>query len=318
MATESIGALIPTAIPGYSDSADIQAALRAYHYGSYAYDPANTSPASLVTPSIAKTIYDIQQSISGVVTLDGIQTLTNKTLTSPTISGLYLSDSSITLEGSSTNTNETVLTVADPSQDNTITFPNSSGAVVLDTLSQTLTNKTINLSSNTLTATSAQVAAAVTDETGSGSLVFGTSPTIATPVLSLSTSSSTTDARISWDTTNKVLQVGNGSTVLNLPTFLINTIAKTGAYPLVLGDQNTLIQMNGAFAFTVPLNSTQAFPIGTQITILQTGAGQTTILPTTGVIVNATPGLKLRAQWSSATLIKRATNTWVAIGDLTT
>jgi hypothetical protein len=64
MATESIGTLIPTAIPGYTDSADIQAALRAYHYGSYSYDPANTSPGSLVTPSIAKTIYDIQADIT--------------------------------------------------------------------------------------------------------------------------------------------------------------------------------------------------------------------------------------------------------------
>lgn len=64
MATESIGTLIPTAIPGYTDSADIQAALRAYHYGSYSYDPANTSPGSLITPSIAKTIYDIQADIT--------------------------------------------------------------------------------------------------------------------------------------------------------------------------------------------------------------------------------------------------------------
>lgn len=59
-----------------------------------------------------------------------------------------------------------------------------------------------------------------------------------------------------------------------------------------------------------------AFPIGTQITILQTGSGQTTIGAGAGVTVNATPGLKLRAQWSSVTLIKRATNTWVAVGDL--
>ena len=63
MAAESIGTLIPTAIPGYADAADIQAALRVYHYGEYAYNPANTSPASLVSPSIAKTIYDIQQDI---------------------------------------------------------------------------------------------------------------------------------------------------------------------------------------------------------------------------------------------------------------
>ena len=66
MATESIGTLIPTAIPGYTDSADIQAALRAYHYGSYSYDPANTSTASLVTPSMAKTIYDIQEDITAL------------------------------------------------------------------------------------------------------------------------------------------------------------------------------------------------------------------------------------------------------------
>jgi hypothetical protein len=42
----------------------------------------------------------------------------------------------------------------------------------------------------------------------------------------------------------------------------------------------------------------------------------TTITATGGVTINATPGLKLRAQWSSVTLIKRATDTWVALGDL--
>ena len=63
MAAESIGDLIPTAIPGYADAADIQAALSVYHYGSYAYSPSNTSPGNLVSPSMAKTIYDIQQDI---------------------------------------------------------------------------------------------------------------------------------------------------------------------------------------------------------------------------------------------------------------
>jgi hypothetical protein len=63
MAVESIGALYPTNIPGYADSADIQAALRAYHYGSYAYNTANTSPASLEANSIAKFLYDIEQDI---------------------------------------------------------------------------------------------------------------------------------------------------------------------------------------------------------------------------------------------------------------
>jgi hypothetical protein len=64
MAVENIGALIPTKIPGYADTADIQAALRAYHYGSLTFDPTETDPEELLTPSIAKTIYDIQADIT--------------------------------------------------------------------------------------------------------------------------------------------------------------------------------------------------------------------------------------------------------------
>lgn len=63
MAVESIGALYPTNIPGLADAADIQAALRAYHYGSYSYSTANTSPGSLEANSIAKFLYDIEQDI---------------------------------------------------------------------------------------------------------------------------------------------------------------------------------------------------------------------------------------------------------------
>jgi hypothetical protein len=99
---------------------------------------------------------------------------------------------------------------------------------------------------------------------------------------------------------------------------LLSTNSQSASYSLVLSDANKMVEMNVASAnnLTVPLNSSQAFPVGTQINILQTGAGQTTIVATGGVTINATPGLKLRTQWSSATLIKRATDTWVAIGDL--
>jgi hypothetical protein len=105
---------------------------------------------------------------------------------------------------------------------------------------------------------------------------------------------------------------------LTAPIITIATNAQAASYTLVLTDQSDLVEINNASAntLTVPLNSSVAFPIGTTVTILQTGAGQTTITPTGGVTINGTPGLKLRAQWSSATLIKRAENTWVAIGDL--
>jgi hypothetical protein len=93
---------------------------------------------------------------------------------------------------------------------------------------------------------------------------------------------------------------------------------KTANYTLVLGDAGESIEMNVASAntLTVPLNSSVAFPVGTIILLIQVGAGQTTITPTAGVTINSTPGLKLRAQWSVATLVKRATDTWLAFGDL--
>ena len=64
MAVESIGVLVPTKIPGYADAADIQAALRAYHYGSYTFDVNETNPANLINPSIAYTINNLQSQIT--------------------------------------------------------------------------------------------------------------------------------------------------------------------------------------------------------------------------------------------------------------
>ena len=101
----------------------------------------------------------------------------------------------------------------------------------------------------------------------------------------------------------------------------ITTIsAKTDSYTLSnLNERDTLVEINKSTAttLTIPLNATIAYPVGTSIDILQTGTGQVTIAGAAGVTVNATPGLKLRTQWSSATLFKRATNSWVVFGDLT-
>ncbi len=76
------------------------------------------------------------------------QTLTNKTLTAPTISdptftGTALAPSFIVFEGSTADIHETTLTVVDPTQDNTITLPNTTGTVVIVDATQTLTNKTL-------------------------------------------------------------------------------------------------------------------------------------------------------------------------------
>ena len=76
----------------------------------------------------------------GFVSLTGAETLTNKTLTSPTASGLTLSDASIVFEGATTNDFETTLTVTDPTADRTITIPNVTGTVVTTGDSGTVTN----------------------------------------------------------------------------------------------------------------------------------------------------------------------------------
>ena len=98
----------------------------------------------------------------------------------------------------------------------------------------------------------------------------------------------------------------------------ILTNAQTASYTLVLADKNKIIEMNVGSAndLTVPANSVVAFPVGTQIQVLQTGAGKTRILAGGGVTVNATPGVYMRAQWSGVTLLKRASDTWVVMGDL--
>lgn len=95
------------------------------------------------------------------------------------------------------------------------------------------------------------------------------------------------------------------------------------SYTLDITDQNRIIEMNNASAntVTIPLDSTLSLPIGTQIMILQTGSGATTISVASGGTLNCTPQVsggsaKLRAQWSSAVIVKRAADTWVAIGDL--
>jgi hypothetical protein len=97
-------------------------------------------------------------------------------------------------------------------------------------------------------------------------------------------------------------------------------IQKTASYTLsALSERDSMIEMGSASALTltVPSNATVAWPVGTSIDILQTGAGQVTITAGAGVTVNGTPGLKLRTQWSGVTLFKRATDTWVVYGDLT-
>jgi len=127
---------------------------------------------------------------------------------------------------------------------------------------------------------------------------------------------------VGFETDTLLFKIGDGSSTWNAliyQTAKLSTVTKTSSSTLALTDGGKLVEMNVATAnnLTVPLNSSVAFPIGTEILVLQIGAGQTTLVATGGVTINSKSGnLKITGQWSAVTLIKRATNTWVAIGDL--
>lgn len=98
------------------------------------------------------------------------------------------------------------------------------------------------------------------------------------------------------------------------------TNRQTASYTLALTDADKLVEMNVATAnnLTVPLNSSIAFAIGTKIDLAQYGAGQTTVVATSGVTVRSAGGaLKLALQYSGASLVKIATNEWYLFGDIT-
>ena len=119
--------------------------------------------------------------------------------------------------------------------------------------------------------------------------------------------------------TNKTLTspVINGATI---GTSIINLTlnAQTGTtYSPILTDNGKLITLDNASAITLTVspNSTYAFATGAQVNIQRIGAGQVTVAGGSGVTINGT-GTALRAQWSAATLVKTATDTWTLIGDL--
>jgi hypothetical protein len=100
--------------------------------------------------------------------------------------------------------------------------------------------------------------------------------------------------------------------------------AETASYTAVLANNSQVVTMNNASAntFSIPTNASVAFPIGTQINVLQIGAGQTTIqavtsgtttIQSTGATA-ATP--KLRARYSAATCLKAGTDLWYVFGDI--
>jgi len=160
------------------------------------------------------------------------------------------------------------------------------------------------------TPTSANLAALLTDETGSGSAVFATSPTLVTPILGTPTS-----GNLSNCTADGTDQVG----FKNIPQN-----AQTGSYTMVLADAGKHIYHAsgaGAATYTIPAASSVAYPIGTAITFVNLSATSISIAITTDTMYLSsagTTGTRTLAQYGTATAIKvsglSSSGIWVISG----
>lgn len=94
---------------------------------------------------------------------------------------------------------------------------------------------------------------------------------------------------------------------------------QTGSYTLVLADAGRAVHSTSAtgVTFTVPPNSSVAFPTGTVVLLTQMAAGQITVSPGSGVTMRTASSATTRAQYSEISLRKIATDTWLLAGDLT-
>jgi hypothetical protein len=89
-------------------------------------------------------------------------------------------------------------------------------------------------------------------------------------------------------------------------------------YTVVASDMGKIVTLSntGAIEVTLPQDSDLTFAVGKRIDFVVINTGMCTFKNGTGATVNGTPSLVTRAQWSAATAIKRAANTWVVVGDL--
>jgi hypothetical protein len=179
------------------------------------------------------------------------------------------------------------------------------------------------LSGGTITTTGTiAIDSTVATLTGSQTL---TNKTLTTPIISSISNSGT----VTLPTGSVTLASLTGTETFTNKTLTDAKInlgfdAETASYTAVLANSSQVVTMDNASAntFSIPTNASVAFPIGTQINVLQIGAGQTTIQAvtagTTSILSTGATAAqpKLRARYSAATCVKAGTDLWYVFGDI--
>ena len=157
------------------------------------------------------------------------------------------------------------------------------------------------------TPSSANLATAVTDETGTGALVFATSPTLVTPLLGTPTSGVLSSCTV------------DGTDAVGFRNIPQNS--QSADYTLVLADSGKHIFHpvgdNNARTFTIPANSSVAYPVGTALTFINMAVANVTIAITTDTLTLSsagTTGSRTLATNGSATCIKITSTSWLISG----
>lgn len=208
-----------------------------------------------------------------------VQTLSNKTFVAPAL-GTPASGVATNLTGTASSLTAGAATaLATPRAINGTNF-DGTAAITITAAAGTLTGATL---ASGVTASSL---------TSTGTITVGT------------WSSTITGATIDNTTTTKAYRPAN---------------TQTGtSYTLVLGDGGQMITLNNASAITltIPANASVAFPVGTEIDLVQLGAGQVTVAITTDTLDSYTSKVKLAGQYAGGTLKKITSTSWVLIGNL--
>lgn len=214
---------------------------------------------------------------SGATALEATSTLTGLTFSSPTISGGTINNAVI---GGTTPAAGTFTALATTSA--TVGGLN----VATDSGTQTLTNKTFNLANNTFVGTSAQLAAAITDESGTGPLLFANSPamtgtpTAPTAAAGTSTTQVATTAFVSAAAFSAALpgQTGNAGK-------FVTTDGTNASWADVLPSQTSnsgkFLTTNGTAASWSAISGQGGTTASGSVTLTASSAGAQSITPTT-------------------------------------